>query len=145
MTRRCSRSTGAVTHTEGGAATNLATSANITDVDDTNIESATIQISGNYAGAEDVLSFVNTANITGNFAGDTLTLTGTDTLANYIAALQAVQYTNTSDAPSTLQRTHHLDWSTTATATATPQTHDARRHGNQRRAGQHRARRTGDG
>ena len=97
--------TGAVTHTEAGAATNLATAANITDVDDTNIESATIQISGNFAAGQDVLSFADTATITGSFAGDTLTLTGTDTLANYIAALQAVQYTNTSDDPSVLQRT----------------------------------------
>ncbi len=99
---------GAVTHTEGGAATNVATAANISDVDDTNIESATVQISGNFAVGEDVLSFVNTPQITGSFVGDTLTLTGSDTLANYIAALQAIQYTNTSDTPSTLQRT--LTW-----------------------------------
>jgi VCBS repeat-containing protein len=100
--------TGAVTHTEGGALTNVAATANITDPDDTMIESAAVRISANFAAGQDVLSFTNTAAISGAFAGDTLTLTGTDTLANYIAALQAVQYTNTSDAPSTLQRT--LTW-----------------------------------
>ncbi|HVR38155.1 MAG TPA: hypothetical protein VMU84_03610, partial [Thermoanaerobaculia bacterium] len=100
--------TGAVTHNEGGGATNVATAATITDVDDTNIESATIQITGNFASGQDVLSFVNTVNISGSFVSDTLTLTGSDTKANYQAALLSVQYTNTSDTPSTLQRT--LTW-----------------------------------
>jgi VCBS repeat-containing protein len=102
--------TGTLSYTEGDPATNAATSANITDADDTNMESATIQITTNYQNGQDVLSFVNTPNISGNFvaASGTLNLTGTDTLANYIAALQAVKYNNTSENPSTLART--LTW-----------------------------------
>lgn len=96
--------TGAAVHTEAGAPTNLAPTAAIADIDDTVVESATIRITGNYA-AEDVLSFADTAAITGSVSGDTLTLSGSDSLANYVAALQAVQYTNTFDVPSTLQRT----------------------------------------
>ena len=79
----------------------------ISDVDDTNIESAVVQVSGNYAVGEDVLAFTNTANITGvwNSGAGTLTLTGSDTLANYEAALRSITYENTSDDPSTLTRT----------------------------------------
>ena len=75
--------------------------------DDTNIEGATIQITGNYQNGQDVLAFADTANITGSWdAGSgTLTLSGSDTLANYQAALRAVTYQNTSDDPSTLART----------------------------------------
>ncbi len=74
----------------------------ISDLDDTNIESAAIQISGNYASGEDVLAFTDTGTITGswNAATGTLTLTGSDTLANYEAALRSVTYQNTSDDPS---------------------------------------------
>ena len=51
--------------------------------------------------------FVDTANITGswNAATGTLTLTGTDTLANYQAALRNVSFENTSDDPNNSTRT----------------------------------------
>lgn len=77
------------------------------DPDSVNLTGATIQITGNYQSTEDQLVFINTASITGvwNVATGTLTLTGTDTLANYTAALRAVSFTNTSNAPNTLKRT----------------------------------------
>ncbi|MBT8134634.1 MAG: tandem-95 repeat protein, partial [Gammaproteobacteria bacterium] len=56
----------------------------------------------------DVLSFINTVNVTGNFNAGTgvLTLTGTDTLANYESALESITYTNTNtDNPNTGNRT----------------------------------------
>ena len=64
-------------------------------------------ITGNFAGAQDVLSFTNTSNITGSYnASDgVLTLTGTTTVANYQAALQSVEYQDTSLDPSTTLRT----------------------------------------
>ncbi|MEO8381418.1 MAG: Ig-like domain-containing protein, partial [Acidobacteriota bacterium] len=98
---------GNLTYTENDAATSAITSATITDADDVNIESATIQITGNYQNGQDVLSFANTANITGVWTVGTglLTLTGSDTLAAYQTALQNVKYNNTSEAPSVLQRT----------------------------------------
>ena len=67
--------TGSPTFAENGAAVAIASTVNITDVDDTNIESATITITNVQTG--DVLNFVNTANITGNYAAGVLTLTGT--------------------------------------------------------------------
>ena len=71
------------------------------DPDSTLMSGATIQITTNYQNGEDVLGFVNTANITGTWdaSSGTLTLAGTDTLANYQAALRAVTFTDTSGAP----------------------------------------------
>ena len=55
----------------------------------------------------DVLSFTNTANITGTWTSSTgtLALSGSDTVANYQAALRSVGYSNSSDNPSTATRT----------------------------------------
>jgi hypothetical protein len=68
---------------------------------------AVIQITGNYQKRQDVLSFANTEKIKGKWdakAGK-LTLSGTDTVANYQAALRAVKYQNTSENPSAATRT----------------------------------------
>jgi VCBS repeat-containing protein len=98
---------GTLTFTEGDAATVIDNSITVSDSDSANLAGATVVISGNYASGQDVLGFANTANITGTFnAGTgTLTLTGSDTVANYQAALRSVTYSNASTSPSTLQRT----------------------------------------
>ncbi|WP_411955639.1 beta strand repeat-containing protein, partial [Cysteiniphilum sp. SYW-8] len=98
---------GTLNYTENDAASVIDGAITVSDADDTNLESATISITGNFATGQDVLGFVDTANITGSFNAGTgvLTLTGTDTLANYQAALRSVTYQNTSDNPSTLART----------------------------------------
>ena len=97
----------ALAYTENQAATAITATVTASDLDNTNLASATIQITGNYDNGQDVLSFTNTANITGTWtaATGTLTLTGSDTVANYQAALRAVKYQNTSDNPSGLTRT----------------------------------------
>ncbi len=79
----------------------------ITDLDDTNIESAVVAITGNYANGQDVLAFANQSGITGSWNATTgeLTLSGSATLAQYQAALRSITYTNTSDNPSTATRT----------------------------------------
>ena len=98
---------GTLTFTEGDPATVIDNSITITDNDSPNLAGATVAITGNYASGQDVLGFTNTANITGTFNSGTgvLTLTGSDTVANYQAALRSVTYNNTSGSPSTLQRT----------------------------------------
>src|SRR5205085_9396491 len=98
---------GTLGYTENDPATPIDTTITVNDVDNANLSSASIQITGNYVNGEDVLSFTNTANITGNFVALTgkLTLTGSDTLANYQTALRAVKYFNTSDNPSVASRT----------------------------------------
>ncbi|MBF0192540.1 MAG: DUF4347 domain-containing protein, partial [Magnetococcales bacterium] len=94
-------------YTENNAASVIDATITLADVDDTHLESAVITISANYQSGADQLTFTNTANITGswNAASGTLTLTGTDTVANYQAALRTVKFQNTSDAPTTTART----------------------------------------
>ena len=77
------------------------------DSDNVNLADAMVQITGNYQSGQDVLLFTNTAKITGtwNAAIGMLTLSGSDTAANYQAALQSVKYQNTSENPSGLTRT----------------------------------------
>ena len=95
---------------EEDGATPIDSSLTITDADDTNIESATITISSGFQSAEDVLAFSNTSAISGSWNASTgvLTLTGSDSLANYKAALESVTYNNTSDNPNTADRT--ISW-----------------------------------
>ncbi|HIJ79373.1 MAG: hypothetical protein OEY01_10465, partial [Desulfobulbaceae bacterium] len=79
----------------------------VSDVDNLSLTGADIIISPGYVLGEDQLGFSNTANITGSWDSATgiLTLTGTDTVANYQAALRSVTYQNLSDNPSTGSRT----------------------------------------
>ncbi|MCA9036957.1 MAG: hypothetical protein KDA91_17600, partial [Planctomycetaceae bacterium] len=97
----------ALTYTENAAATPVSNVILVSDADDANLESATIRISNNYVSGEDVLSFTNTGNINGTWddTTGTLTLTGSDSLANYRSALRSVTYHNLSDAPATATRT----------------------------------------
>ncbi len=94
---------GSLAYTEGSGAVALAPAATVSDPDSTNMSGATITFTLAYQTGEDVLAFANTPNITGVFNAGTgqLTLSGVDTVANYQAALRAVTYTNTSDAPDT--------------------------------------------
>ncbi|MFN0262801.1 LamG-like jellyroll fold domain-containing protein [Tepidamorphus sp. 3E244] len=94
-------------YSENDAPAAIDSTITVNDPDDTNIESATVSITGGFVTGEDVLGFTDTANITGSYNATTgvLTLTGSDTLANYQAALRAVTYENTSDTPDGTSRT----------------------------------------
>ncbi|GAB0057080.1 hypothetical protein SIID45300_01401 [Candidatus Magnetaquicoccaceae bacterium FCR-1] len=113
----------ALTYTENNPATVINPTLTLADVDNANLQGATITISGNYQSGADTLSFTNTASITGtwNSATGTLTLTGADTVANYQAALRSIKYANSSDAPTTPTRTVTFQVSdgTTSSTTAT--------------------------
>ncbi|MEL0583768.1 MAG: tandem-95 repeat protein [Candidatus Thiodiazotropha sp. (ex. Lucinoma kazani)] len=75
----------------------------IVDVDDENIESATIVLTNPQA--LDVLSVGGLSiGITATVIGNTVTLTGTASLSAYEQALQAVRFSNTSDDPTTVDR-----------------------------------------
>ena len=98
---------GTLNYTENDPASVIDNSITISDADSTTLASATAQITANYVNGQDFLAFTNTPNISGSFssATGTLTLTGTDTVANYQAALRSVTYVNTSEAPSAAPRT----------------------------------------
>lgn len=110
---------GSLAYTEGAGALAVDTGLAIVDVDD-DVTGATVQITGNYQSAEDVLSFANQLGITGSWDGATgaLTLSGTTTPANYQTALRAVSYTNTSENPSSLPRTVTFTVNTATTDSA---------------------------
>jgi VCBS repeat-containing protein len=104
----------AVTYVENDPATAIDTGIVITDVDSATLASGTVQITGNYQPGQDVLGFANDGLTMGNIAAvfngatGTLTLTSagaTATVAEWQAALRAVTYSNTSEAPSALTRT----------------------------------------
>ena len=81
------------------AATAITATLQVSDADSANLASATIEITGGYQSG-DVLAFSNTANITGVWNGTgLLTLTGSDTVANYQAALRSVTYVSSSQSP----------------------------------------------
>ena len=94
-------------YTENSTPLIITGNLSLSDVDDTNIESATVTISSNFAAAEDVLAFTDQPGITGSYdsATGTLTLTGSASVADYQAAIRSITYSNSSNDPSTLTRT----------------------------------------
>jgi hypothetical protein len=93
--------------TEDGGAVVVNSSIVLTDTDNEPLTGANIRISDGYVIGEDILSFTDTTTITGswNSAFGILTLTGSDTVANYQAALNNITFANTSQAPDTQTRT----------------------------------------
>ena len=79
----------------------------ITDPNNPNMTGAKVAITAGFDNTQDVLSFTPVGTITGiyNPLTGVLTLSGTDSQANYELALESVTYQNTSDNPSTAQRT----------------------------------------
>ena len=96
-----------VAYIENGGAVGITNAITFSDLDDTDLESAVVAITGGFVTGEDVLTFTTQNGITGTFnsANGTLSLSGTATLAEYQAAIRSVTYTNTSDDPSTATRT----------------------------------------
>ena len=109
---------GILAYTEGDSATAIDPLLTVTDPDSIDLTGATIQVTGNYQNGEDVLSFTTIGPISGSFdpPSGTLTLSGTDTVANYEAALRAVRYQNTSGGPNPAPRT--VSWNATDGITA---------------------------
>src|SRR5437763_1591560 len=86
----------------------------VSDVDNTTLASATVQITGGLQSGEDVLGFTNDGSSMGNIVGSynsstgllTLTSAGTTaTLAQWQSALRSVSYNDTSHNPNTGTRT----------------------------------------
>ena len=96
--------------TEGTAVT-LSNAVTVSDPDNLDLASATISVTGGkFAGDDDVLSIngqtsgtiingANTITLAYNAGSETLTLTGSDTLADYQAALDKAEFNSTSANP----------------------------------------------
>jgi len=99
---------GTLSYAAGDSVAVIDATLSITDVDDTNMEGATITISSGYQSSEDVLAFTNANGITGSWdsSGGVLTLSGSASTANYETALESVTYQNTeTSSPNTSDRT----------------------------------------
>ena len=106
---------GMATFTEGDSPTAVAPALTVSDLDNSTLASATVQISDNFRTGEDVLGFTNSnATLYGNIVGSYNASTGvltlqsagfTATVAQWQAALRSVYYSNTSHSPDTASRT----------------------------------------
>jgi gliding motility-associated-like protein len=96
---------GTLSFTENAEPLTITQSLAMTDVDNTNLQNATISIDGFVAG-EDVLTFTPIEGITDVWNNSTgiLTFSGSAPLANYTTLLQSIQYQNITDNPTTTLR-----------------------------------------
>ncbi|HEY9641047.1 MAG TPA: hypothetical protein V6C57_11225, partial [Coleofasciculaceae cyanobacterium] len=99
-------SSGILSYTENSAALPIDAGIVVSDADSPVLSGATIAIGG-YVPGQDLLGFSNQRGIAGSFDAATgvLTLLNQASVADYQAALQAVTYVNTSDNPSSVNRT----------------------------------------
>jgi hypothetical protein len=104
---------GTTAYIENGAALTIDGALTVSDADSSTLASVAVSISANFAAGEDLLAFANDGSTMGNVAGGynaasgvlTLSSSGaTATLAEWQAALRAVTYANSSDNPSTNNR-----------------------------------------
>nr|MDZ8286422.1 FG-GAP-like repeat-containing protein [Nostoc sp. ChiSLP01] len=86
-------------YTENDDATIIDFGITISDVDSSNLSSATVNII-DFLATEDILGFTDQNGITGSYSNGVLTLTGSATVADYQTALRSVTYQNSSDNPS---------------------------------------------
>ena len=100
-------SAGNTSYTENDPATPIDSALTVADSDPgATIVGATVQITGGYAGAQDILALAGShPGISPSLSGDTLTLSGNASPSAYQAALRDVTYQNSSESPSTAPRT----------------------------------------
>ncbi|HEX2084288.1 MAG TPA: Ig-like domain-containing protein [Solirubrobacteraceae bacterium] len=97
----------ALAYSEGDGAVAVDGGIGASDPDSANLTGATVTISGGFVEAEDALAFADQNGITGAYddTSGKLTLSGSASVADYEAALRSVTYENSSDTPSTADRT----------------------------------------
>lgn len=95
------------TFVEGGGAILVvdAADASLTDVDSLSLTSLTVTITNRLDGTDELLSAdTSGTGITAVYSGGVLSLTGTDSVANYQQVLRSIRYDNASDMPNTTTR-----------------------------------------
>ncbi len=98
---------GAIVYFAGNGERTITSSIEVSDLDDTNIDSARIQITNGYISTEDTLRFVDQNGITGSWIDGSgrLMLTGSATLTTYQSALRTITYENEAGSPTMTTRT----------------------------------------
>ncbi|WP_418316904.1 putative Ig domain-containing protein [Piscinibacter sakaiensis] len=99
-------SSSTLAYLENAAPTPVDAALAVSDADSANLVSATVSISANYIAGQDVLGFVDQLGISGSWDAATgvLSLSGSASVASYQIALRSVTFANSSENPSTLQR-----------------------------------------
>src|SRR5262249_44912053 len=117
--------------TEGTPPTTLSATTSVTDPDDLTLISATVQVvGGTFAADGDVLAGTGngTISVSYNSTTETLTLTGSDTLADYQTVLDTITFNSTADNPTNFgsNATRTLVWTVNdggaSSGTSTPVT-----------------------
>jgi len=98
---------GTLNYTENDPPTSIASIMSLTDTDDSQLEGASIAITGNYIQGEDMLDFTTAAGVTGSFDAPSgiISLTGAASLSDYLSIIESVTYENNSDNPDPAART----------------------------------------
>ncbi|MDX6580830.1 MAG: large repetitive protein, partial [Solirubrobacterales bacterium] len=88
---------GQLNHLTGSPASTLTSALDLADVDDSNLEGATVSIGAGLDSAHDALTFTDQLGITGTYNSGTgvLTLTGSAPVADYRTALRSVGFRST--------------------------------------------------
>ena len=102
----------------GSAVVNIADSTATVIDDGGTLASMKVELNSPHTG--DVLSATTVGSITQSFVNNTLTLSGTDTVANYQSVLRSVTYTNTAIGGRALPPRRPTSWPMTARWTARP-------------------------
>ncbi len=96
---------GSTSFTEGGGAVVIDSGVTVTDIDSANLASATVTITNPQDGASEVLAASACAGLTATPGLNTLSITGSQSLATYQTCLRSVTYNNSSGNPNTTART----------------------------------------
>jgi hypothetical protein len=96
---------GSTSFTEGGGAVVIDSGVTVTDIDSANLASATVTITNPQDGASEVLAASACAGLTVTPGLNTLSITGSQSLATYQTCLRSVAYNNSSGNPNTTART----------------------------------------
>ncbi len=86
---------GILNYVEGSGVQQITNSITVSDAESDNITGATIVVFHGFDASEDVLSFTPQFGVVGAYVGNTLTLTGSATPAQYQTLLRSVTYQNT--------------------------------------------------
>ncbi|WP_417612586.1 T9SS type A sorting domain-containing protein [Owenweeksia hongkongensis] len=94
---------GILNYVEGSGVQQVTNSITVSDAESDNITGATIVVFQGFDASEDMLSFTPQFGVVGAYVGNTLTLTGSATPAQYQTLLRSVSYQNTDGSDPSLQ------------------------------------------
>ena len=106
---------GTLAYTENGSAAVIDGGVALSDADDTQIASGSVTISSGWTTGDVLAVATGSTNITASYSPGTgvLTLSGTDTIANYLSILQAVTFASSSDDPTSTSASRTITFSVT--------------------------------